>query len=133
MAAPLHRPASRACKAFRSRQSGRLQQSEPADAPSPAGSRGGNPNVASHSIVFESEDPKDGVWEAVSEFGFGDPENKTVFEMVGFGDHLYVGTFNLGGYEIWRSTCEGPKPYPPERPSIWDARRRTPRTTYPEV
>ena len=81
----------------------------------PAGSRGGNPNVASHSIVYESDDPAGGEWVAASEFGFGDAENKTVFEMAGFGDHLYVGTFNLGGYEIWRSDLQGPKPYKWER------------------
>ena len=77
----------------------------------PAGSRGGNPNVSSHSVVYESSDPANGGWEPVSEFGFGDQENKTVFEMIGFGDHLYVGTFNLNGYQVWRSTCEGEKPY----------------------
>jgi len=81
----------------------------------PSGSRGGNPNVASHSIVYESRDPASGEWEAASEFGFGDPENKTVFEMVGFGDYLYVGTFNLAGYEIWRSDLTGPLPYRWER------------------
>lgn len=77
----------------------------------PSGSRGGNPNVASHSIVYESEDPASGIWEPVSDFGFGDTGNKTIFEMVGFGDYLYVGTFNLGGYQIWRSDLEGGKPY----------------------
>ncbi|CUH78571.1 hypothetical protein TRM7557_01949 [Tritonibacter multivorans] len=77
----------------------------------PSGSRGGNPNVASHSIVYESDDIAGGEWVATSEFGFGDAENKTVFEMVGFGEHLYVGTFNLAGYEIWRSDLTGPKPY----------------------
>lgn len=77
----------------------------------PSGSRGGNPNVASHSIVYESEDPASGNWEPVSDFGFGDAENKTVFEMVGMGDYFYVGTFNLEGYQIWRSTMEGKKPY----------------------
>lgn len=77
----------------------------------PSGSRGGNPNVASHSIVYESEDPASGIWEPVSDFGFGDTGNKTIFEMVGFGDYLYVGTFNLEGYQIWRSDLEGGKPY----------------------
>jgi hypothetical protein len=47
----------------------------------------------------------------VSDFGFGDPGNKTVFEMAAFDDHLYVGTFNLEGYQIWRSTMEGEPPY----------------------
>src|SRR4029078_7797925 len=46
-----------------------------------------------------------------SELGSGYHENKTVFEMIAFGDHLYVGTFNLNGYQVWRSTCEGDKPY----------------------
>ncbi len=77
----------------------------------PAGSRGGNPNVSAHSVVYESSDPGSGEWEPVSDFGFGDAGNKTIFEMAGFGDHLYVGTFNLEGFQIWRSTVEGPKPY----------------------
>jgi hypothetical protein len=77
----------------------------------PAGARGGNTNVSSHSVVYESRDPAAGHWEPVSEFGFGDPNNKSIFEMAAFGDHLYVGTFNLLGFEIWRSTVEGPRPY----------------------
>ena len=47
----------------------------------------------------------------MSDFGFGDPGNKTVFEMVGFEDYLYVGTFNLEGYQVWRTTAEGEPPY----------------------
>jgi len=81
----------------------------------PAGSRGGNPNISAHSVVYESRDPASGHWEPVSDFGFGDPGNKTIFEMAGFGDHLYVGTFNLEGYQVWRSTVEGEPPYHWER------------------
>jgi hypothetical protein len=77
----------------------------------PAGSRGGNPNVSAHSVVYETRDPAGGQWEPVSDFGFGDSGNKTIFEMCGFGDHLYVGTFNLEGFQIWRSTVEGKAPY----------------------
>ncbi|MEM7155179.1 MAG: hypothetical protein AAF799_20190 [Myxococcota bacterium] len=77
----------------------------------PAGSRGGNPNVSAHSVVYESSNPREGGWEPVSDFGFGDPGNLTVFEMCGMGDHLYVGTFNLEGFQVWRSTVEGSKPY----------------------
>ena len=77
----------------------------------PAGSRGGNPNISAHSVVYETSDPAHGGWEPVCDFGFGDANNKTIFEMVGFGDHLYVGTLNLEGYQIWRSTCEGERPY----------------------
>jgi hypothetical protein len=81
----------------------------------PAGSRGGNPNVSGHSVVYESRDPARGAWEPVSEFGFGDAGNKTIFEMAGFGDHLYVGTLNMEGFQIWRSTVEGDRPYKWER------------------
>jgi len=77
----------------------------------PSGSRGGNPNVASHSIVYESADPAKGNWTPASDFGFGDAENKTIFEMVAFGEYLYVGTFNLEGFQVWRSDMEGEKPY----------------------
>jgi hypothetical protein len=77
----------------------------------PAGSRGGNPNVSAHSVVYESRDPARGQWEPVSDYGFGETDNKTIFEMVGFGDYLYVGTFNLGGYQVWRSSVEGEPPY----------------------
>jgi len=77
----------------------------------PAGSRGSNPNVSSHSVVYESRDPRAGQWEPVSDFGFGDAGNLTIFEMAGMDDHLYVGTFNLQGFQIWRSTMEGPRPY----------------------
>lgn len=77
----------------------------------PAGSRGGNPNVSSHSVVYESRNPLEGQWEPVSAFGFGDPGNLTIFEMCGFGDHLYVGTFNVEGFQVWRSTVEGEAPY----------------------
>lgn len=77
----------------------------------PAGSRGGNPNVSGHSVVYESTSPSKGQWEPVSDFGFGDAGNLTIFEMESFGEHLYVGTLNLSGYQVWRSTLEGDKPY----------------------
>ena len=77
----------------------------------PAGSRGGNPNVSSHSVIYESRDGEEGHWEPVCDFGFGDEGNKTIFEMVVCGDYLYAGTFNLEGFQIWRSTMEGDPPY----------------------
>lgn len=77
----------------------------------PAGSRGGNPNLSAHSIVYECREPANGAWEPVNDFGFGDLGNKTIFEMAAFGDHLYVGTFNLEGFQVWRTTAEGKPPY----------------------
>jgi|SRR5580658_1102853 hypothetical protein len=77
----------------------------------PAGSRGGNTNVSGHAVVYESRDPARGGWHPVSEFGFGDLGNKSLHEMCAFGDHLYVGTLNHNGFQVWRSTCEGRQPY----------------------
>lgn len=77
----------------------------------PAGSRGGNPNVSAHSVVYESRNPAGGQWKPVSDYGFGDLGNKTIFEMASFADHLYVSTFNLEGYQVWRTDAEGEPPY----------------------
>jgi hypothetical protein len=77
----------------------------------PAGSRGGNTNISGHVVVYESRDPAAGHWEPVSDLGFGDFSNKSLHEMCAWGDHLYAGTLNLGGFQLWRSTCEGEPPY----------------------
>ncbi|MBZ8141672.1 hypothetical protein CLD22_17415 [Rubrivivax gelatinosus] len=77
----------------------------------PAGSRGGNTNVSGHAVVYESRDPESGHWEPVSDFGFGDVGNKSLHEMCAWGDHLYAGTLNHSGFQLWRSTCEGEPPY----------------------
>jgi hypothetical protein len=77
----------------------------------PAGSRGGNTNISGHAVVYESRDPAGGQWEPVSDFGFGDVGNKSIHEMCAWGDHLYAGTLNLNGFQLWRSTCEGEAPY----------------------
>ena len=81
----------------------------------PAGSRGGNTNVSGHAVVYESRDPAHGGWQPVSDFGFGDLGNKSLHEVCAWGDHLYVGTLNHGGFQLWRSTCEGNPPYHWER------------------
>jgi hypothetical protein len=81
----------------------------------PAGSRGGNTNISGHSVIYESRDPERGEWRPVSDFGFGDVGNKSLHEVCAWGDHLYVGTLNHGGFQLWRSTCEGEAPYRWER------------------
>jgi hypothetical protein len=81
----------------------------------PAGSRGGNTNVSGHAVVYESKDPARGGWEPVSDFGFGDVGNKSLHELVAWGDHLYAGTLNHSGFQLWRSRCEGEAPYEWER------------------
>jgi hypothetical protein len=77
----------------------------------PAGSRGGNTNISGHVVVYESRDPANGVWEPVSDLGFGDISNKSLHEMCAWGDYLYAGTLNLEGFQLWRSRCEGEAPY----------------------
>jgi hypothetical protein len=81
----------------------------------PAGSRGGNTNVSGHAVIYESRDPARGGWVPVSEFAFGDLNNKSLHEICACGDFLYVGTLNNKGFELWRSRCEGTPPYEWER------------------
>ncbi len=78
---------------------------------SPAGVAGGNPNAAFRTVIFESRDPVKEPWVAASELGFGDPGNVSVLEMAAFGDHLYAGTLNYEGFQVWRTRAEGPPPY----------------------
>lgn len=77
----------------------------------PTGTRGGNVNYGMIPIVYESRDPLNGNWTEASTSGFGDPGNQSIFELEAFGDYLYAGTFNLAGYQIWRSKLEGNPPY----------------------
>jgi len=74
------------------------------------------PNVSAHPAVFETDDPARGaldpaVWRPVSEPGFGDPDNLTIFEMAVFQDHLYAGTGNLNGFQVWKTDATGMPPY----------------------
>ena len=62
--------------------------------------------------IYESIDLRKGIWREISEPGFGDPTNATIFEMVVFDDHLYAGTVNpVEGFQIWKCRCEGEAPY----------------------
>ncbi len=79
------------------------------------GRPGANPNVSNLTLVFETRDPVAGPWVTASEPDFGDSSNISIFEMYGFGDHLYAGTGNLKGYQVWRTRAEGNPPYQWER------------------
>jgi SAM-dependent methyltransferase len=73
---------------------------------------GGRPNVAERAVVLESDDPASGRWRAVSEPGFGDPDNVAVIELAVFADQLYAGTVNpRTGFQLWKSDAAGPAPY----------------------
>lgn len=82
---------------------------------SPQGTRGFDKNfqinVAGLPVVFETESPASAVWRPVSEEGFGESSNQGIFTMAVFEDHLYAGTFNCTGFELWKSRCEGDPPY----------------------
>ena len=82
---------------------------------SPTGRAGGNPNLSISTVVYETRDPVHHPWTAASEPGFGDRDNVTVFEMLPLGDHLYAGTINFSGYQVWRTRAEGNPPYAWER------------------
>jgi len=75
------------------------------------GSDGSQQNTAGLPIVFESDDPVSGRWLATSPPGFGEPGNEGVFTMATMGNQLYAGTFNLNGFQVWRSDCLGKPPY----------------------
>lgn len=77
----------------------------------PTGSIKGNPNYSLVTVLYESHDPVAGDWRPINEPGFGDTNNKTIFEIASFGDHLYAGTLNNEGFQLWRSTVEGEPPY----------------------
>jgi hypothetical protein len=77
----------------------------------PTGSAQGNPNTSGVTEIYESSDPAKGEWQPVNKAGFGDPNNRTVFELRGFGDYLYAGTVNNNGFQIWRTSAEGEPPY----------------------
>ena len=77
----------------------------------PSGAAKGNPNTSGVTQIYTSDDPSKGEWQSINQPNFGDPDNLTVFEMKGFGDYLYAGTFNINGFQIWRTQAEGIPPY----------------------
>lgn len=84
---------------------------------SPTGTRGHSTkfmiNVSGNPIIYENADPGDGKgnWVPVCEGGFGEEGNQGVFMLCPFNGYLYAGTFNNEGFQIWKSDCEGERPY----------------------
>jgi hypothetical protein len=72
---------------------------------------GAQANNAGLSLIFESRDPAAQNWTPVNEPGFGDPGNLGIFTLFADDDKLYAGTFNLAGYQVWVSDCQGTPPY----------------------
>ena len=69
-------------------------------------------NTSRASAVLCTSDPASGNWELSSLPLFGDRTNTSIFDMVACGDYLYSGAFNLRhGFQIYRTTAEGPPPH----------------------
>jgi hypothetical protein len=75
------------------------------------GSDGSQQNTSGLPVIYESDDPASGQWTEASPPGLGEPGNKGIFTLYPFGDQLYAGTFNLAGFQVWRSNCRGKRPY----------------------
>jgi hypothetical protein len=71
----------------------------------PVGS-GADANTSPFPVVIELVDSATGTWRQVSEVGFGDPGNETVFELQVFDGFLYAGTGNESGFQLFRTKLE---------------------------
>lgn len=81
----------------------------------PTGSRGaGNMNI-SEANIYVTDNPQSRKWEGVTEQGLGNKNNMSIFSMCATKNYLYAGTFNNNGYEVYRSDCNGVRPYRWER------------------
>lgn len=69
-------------------------------------------NMAEHPIVFAADNPREGNWVATSESGFGDPQNRSINELIVFDNHLYAATLNPRyGFQLWKTDALGEPPY----------------------
>lgn len=69
-------------------------------------------NTARQSAVLCSSDPASGEWALSSLPVFGDSTNASIIDMCVCGDYLYVGTLNVRhGFQLWRTTADGPPPH----------------------
>jgi len=78
----------------------------------PAGSRGADPNVAYQAVIFCSDDPSAGKWQAANLNAFGEPSNYGIYDMCVAGDYIYAGTMNIReGCQLWKTKAEGEPPF----------------------
>ncbi len=72
----------------------------------------GKPCISEYPVVLETDDPLGGRWREVSEHGFGEDTNLSIYELYAYGDFLYASTFNpTTGCEVWKTDGEGKPPY----------------------
>jgi hypothetical protein len=78
----------------------------------PIGNAGVTPNVPASPVILVSDDVCGQDWKVACAPGFGDEDNKTIFEMAVFDNHLYAGTLNPHrGFQVWKTDAEGEPPY----------------------
>jgi hypothetical protein len=73
--------------------------------------KGDSANVCGSAVVLECADPVREPWFQVNQDDFGDAHNEAVFEMAVFDGHLYAGTVNPFGAQLWKTDAEGRPPY----------------------
>ncbi len=74
--------------------------------------RTGAANQAGVALVMETTNPRAQQWVQANPDNFGDAHNETVFEMAVFNDHIYAGTLNPEGFQLWKTAARGAPPYP---------------------
>lgn len=70
--------------------------------------KSGSGSSAGAALVMTSTDPERYPWEQCNEDNFGNPRNEGVFEMIEYAGHLYAGTVNPDGFELWKTDGENP-------------------------
>lgn len=66
----------------------------------------GSGSAAGTALVMASDDPARTPWQQCNETNFGDPHNEGIFEMTEFAGHLYAGTVNPEGFQLWKTDGE---------------------------
>ncbi|MBN1556521.1 MAG: methyltransferase domain-containing protein [Lentisphaerae bacterium] len=78
---------------------------------SPGSLKGVSQNMADVVRIYATPDPLREPWRVVAEDNFGDGHNEAAADMAVFNGHLYVGTRNPRGFEIWKTDAAGAPPY----------------------
>lgn len=100
-------------RSFRTLQpfQGRIHTSPTSASVVVGGVRRGQDSVASESTIYCTDDLAGARWSAANVEGFGERANVTVFEMAEYNGHLYAGTVNPRGLQLWRTEAADQPPY----------------------
>ncbi len=73
--------------------------------------RTGSANQAGVALVMETANPRAQAWTQSNPDNFGDAHNESIFEMAVFNHHVYAGTLNPEGFQLWKTDALGKPPY----------------------